>query len=46
MSPERFEHLLAMIAHFISKIDTRLRKCISAAERLALTLRFFTTGNA
>ena len=31
---------------FISKHDTRFRKCISAAERLALTLALFATGDA
>ena len=45
MSPERFGHLLAMVAQFISKNDTRFRKCISAVERLAATLRFFATGD-
>ena len=38
MSPEQFEHLLAMVAIFISKNDTLLRKCIFVAEKLALTL--------
>ena len=45
MSPEQFEHLLAMVAKFISKNDTHLRKCIFVAERLALTLLFFATGD-
>ena len=43
MSPERFEHLMAMVAQLISKNDTCFRKCISAAEKTALPLRFFTT---
>ena len=46
MSPERFEHLLAMVVPFISEKDTCFRKCISAAERFALTLRFLATGDA
>ena len=41
-----FEHLLSMVAQFISKNDTHFRKYISAAERLALTLGFFATGDA
>ena len=46
MSAERFEHLLAMVAPLISKQDTYFRKCISVAERLALTLQFRATGDA
>ena len=46
MSPERFEHLLAMVAPFISKNDTAFRKCTSAAEGLVVTLQFFSTGDA
>ena len=46
MSSELFEHLLAMVAPFISKKDTRFRKCFSVAERLALTLRFLAAGDA
>ena len=45
MSPERFEHLRAMVAQFISKNDTRFRKCNSVAERLTLTLQFFAPGD-
>ena len=45
MSPERSEHLLAMVAPFISKKDTRFRKCISVAEGLALTLGKSTVSN-
>ena len=46
MSPERFEHLLPMVAQIISNDGTRFRKGIAAPERLALTLRFFATGDA
>ena len=45
MSPKLFEHL-AMVAPFISRKDTRFRKCFSVAERLALTLQFLATGDA
>ena len=44
MSPDRFEHLMAMVAQFISKNDTRFRKYF-CRERLALTLQFFATGD-
>ena len=46
MSPERFEHLLQLIGPQISKKDTRLRKAIPAAERLALTLRYLASGDS
>ena len=46
MSPERFDHLLALVGPKIAKKDTSFRKSISAAERLALTLRFLATGDA
>ena len=45
MTTEWFEHLLAMVAQFISKNDTCFRKCISLAERLTLTFLFFTNGD-
>ena len=35
-----------MVAPFFPKKDTWFRKCISAAERLALTLRFLAIGVA
>ena len=43
MSPERFEHLLQLTGHKLSKKDTRFRKAIPTAERLALTLRFLAS---
>ena len=46
MSPERFEHLLQLIGHRLSKKDTRFRKSIPASERLALTLRFLASGDS
>ena len=44
MSPERFDHLLSLIRHKITKKDTRLRECISAEERLVITLRYLSQG--
>ena len=46
MSPERFEHLLQLTGHKLSKKDTRFRKAIPAAERLVLTLRFMASGDS
>ena len=46
MSPERFDHLLGLVSPLITKEDTNYRKAISAAERLALTLRFLSTGES
>ena len=43
MSPEHFEHFLAMVDQLISKNEICFRKCISAAEKLLLTLRFYIT---
>ena len=45
MSPKRFEHLLQLTGHKLSKKDTRFRKAIPAAERLMLTLRFLASGD-
>ena len=42
MSPEQ---LPEMAVPFISKNDTRFRKCASAAVGLALTLRLIATGD-
>lgn len=46
MSPESFDNLVSLVSPLISKVSTRLRKLISSAERLALTLRFLTSGNS
>ena len=45
-SPERVEHLPQLTGHKLSKKDTRFRKAIPAAERLALTLRFLASGDS
>ena len=44
MSPERFDHLMSLIRDKISKKDTRFRECISAEERLVITLRYLSQG--
>ena len=42
MSPERFQHLLDLVRPHIEKEDTKFRKAISAAQRMAITLRLAT----
>ena len=44
MSPDRFEHLLSLVAPLISKQTTRFRKPISAEQRLVVTLRYLAIG--
>ena len=44
MSPERFEHLLSMVAPFIKKEGCRSRAPIPPAERLCICLRYLATG--
>ena len=46
MSPERFEHLLSLVAPIITKTDTNFRKAIPAEQRLMLTLRFLASGDS
>ena len=46
MSPERFQHLLDLVRPHIEKEDTKFRKAISAAQRMAITLRFLATGDS
>ena len=46
MSPERSQHLLDLVRPHIQKEDTKFQKAISAAERLAITLRFLATGDS
>jgi hypothetical protein len=41
-----FEVLLAKVAPLITHKDTKMRKAIPAGERLALTLRFLSTGES
>ncbi|XP_015747625.1 PREDICTED: uncharacterized protein LOC107327399 [Acropora digitifera] len=46
MSPERFEHLLTLIAPYIEKKACRSRDPISPAERLVVTLRYLASGDS
>jgi len=46
MSPERFQHLLALVEPFILKKPCRSRKPIAPAERLMVTLRYLATGDS
>ena len=46
MTPNRFEHLVTLVAPLIEKRTTRFREPISASQRLALTLRFLATGES
>ena len=46
MTPNRFEHLLTLVAPLIEKRTTRFREPIPASQKLALTLRFYATGES
>ena len=46
MTPNRFEHLFTLVGYRIEKRTTRIRKPISAPQRLALTLRYLATGES
>ena len=41
---EQFEEVSARVGPVIGKEDTNMRLCISAGERLSITLRFLATG--
>ena len=45
MTPERFEHLLSLVGPLVTKVNTKMRQAISAAERLTLTLRYLASGD-
>lgn len=45
MDTATFDFLLDSVRPTIERQDTNLRCCISAADRLALTLRYLATGN-
>lgn len=44
MSDNLYNKLLSMVKPFLQRQDTNMRQCISAAERLAVTLRYLATG--
>lgn len=46
LSSEQFDFLLDLIRPMISKKDTQMRKAISADTRLALTLRYLSSGDS
>ena len=46
MTPDGFEHLLPLVAPRIEKRTTKFSELISAAQRLALTLRYLATGES
>ena len=46
ISPERFEHLLSLVAAYIQNKACRSRDPISPAERLVVTLRYLGTGDS
>lgn len=46
MSGCEFDSLLAKVSPIISKLDTNMRKAITANTRLAITLRFLATGDS
>ena len=46
MTPNRFEHLLQLLAPCIEKRTTKFREPISAAQRLTLALRYVVTGES
>ena len=46
MTPSTYEQLLGWLAPLISKESTKMRESIGASERLAVTLRYWVTGDA
>ena len=44
LEPDQFNFILGKISSLIARKDTTFRKRITAAERLAITLRFLATG--
>ena len=46
MSPESFQALLDIVGPRISKQSTQMRESLSAAERLALTVRYLASGDS
>ena len=46
MTPQGFEHLLSLVGPHLQQTTTKMRKPISPAERLVLTLRFLASGDS
>ncbi|XP_066977862.1 uncharacterized protein [Macrobrachium rosenbergii] len=46
LTKEQFAHLLNLMTPHIEKADTKMRKAVSAAQRLTLTLRYLATGES
>lgn len=46
MDNSTFEYILNLIRPYVQKQNTVMRKCITAEERWAATLRFLTTGRS
>lgn len=46
LSPEQFEMLLERVSPMIQKRDTNMRKAISPETRLAITLRYLSSGDS
>ena len=46
MSPQRFEHLLSLVGPVIQKENTHFRESISAEQRLVITIRYLSSGDA
>jgi len=44
MDIETFENLLCMVMPYIKKEDSHLWPCVTAHERLHITLRYLATG--
>ncbi|XP_041983090.1 putative nuclease HARBI1 [Aricia agestis] len=46
MDVSTFNELLKMVTPYLQKQNTRMRNCITAEERLTVTLRFLATGRS
>ena len=46
MGPDRFQHLLSLVAEDITNDTTNFRIPVSTEERLALILRFLASGES
>ena len=44
MSKKNFTELLELVSPLIMKQDTKMRKAVSPAQRLSITLRYLATG--